>query len=724
MKTVLDISGMHCTSCASTLKSNLEDVPGVTQVLVSYAAGQAEVHHGNAVSKQDLEQAVKNAGYRVTDHDSEEEGHDHSSHSGSDLASVLVATGLLLVLSMGSMVGLPVPHNLYTVLGELVLAAFILFVGKSVYRSGVLSALRAKRANMDSLISIGTGAAFIYSAALLVYVVATGQPVHHDYYFESAGLIMAFVLLGRYLEDRAKSRAKESLTSLLNLAPETARRVVNKKEEEVPVADVQVDDVLKVKPGDRIPVDGVITVGNSRVDESMLTGESVPVKKKRGDEVFAGTVNNTGMFFMRATHTGEDTAFFRIVELVRNAQRSQAPVARLADTISAYFVPGVLVLSAVAFAFWLVAGQPVSFAFTVAIAALIIACPCALGLATPMAIMVSTGSAARKGVLFKDATAIQKAADVRMVAFDKTGTLTQGRPEVTYIKTYYDMGEESVLRYAASLESASEHPLAEAIVRYAEKRKVRFGDPRVFEAVAGRGVKGKVEGRKIVIGNVAFFKEQDIGLYDVRERLPELAKKGLTPVLVAIEGRLAALMGVKDPLKESAKQGIADLSAMNVSSVMLTGDEEDTARVVAQELGIDVFRARLTPEDKLSELKKLQKKRAVAMVGDGINDAPALAQADIGVALGSGTDVAIDAGDIVLIQDDVTRVAAALQSAQKTMRVVKQNLGWAFVYNLAALPIAVGVLYPATGWLLNPAIAGFAMAASSLSVVLSSLRLR
>ncbi len=717
MKTVLTIEGMHCASCASTLKSGFERVPGVTRAYVNYAAGQAEVTHGAAVSVEDLSEVVRASGYRVVDDDT-------PSDSSDALWPVLVATVVLLVLSMGSMVGLPIPHSLVTVFIELLLAGYILFVGRSVYQSGVFSALRAKRANMDSLISIGTGAAFAYSAVLFVYALFTGHSLGHAFYFESAGLIMAFVLLGRHLEARAKSRAKQSLTALLNLAPETARRIVGKKEEEVSVNAIKVGDVLKVKPGDRIPVDGRITVGNSRVDESMLTGESTPVKKKRGDDVFAGTINNTGMFVMQATHTGEDTAFFRIVELVRQAQRSQAPVARLADTISAYFVPGVLFLSVVAFIFWLIAGQPLSFAFTVAIAALIIACPCALGLATPMAIMVSTGSAARKGVLFKDAKAIQQAADVRMVAFDKTGTLTQGRPEVVFVKTYYDVGEQSVLRYAASLESASEHPLAEAIVRYAEKSKVRFGDPRSFEAVAGRGVKGKVEGRKIVIGNIAFFKQEDIGLYDVRERVPELAQQGLTPVLVAIEGRLAALIGIKDPLKDSAKEGVRALSRMGISPVMLTGDEEDIARIVAKELGIEVFRARLTPEEKLSELKKLQRKRAVAMVGDGINDAPALAQADVGIALGSGTDVAIESGDIILIQDDVQKVAAALSISQNTMRVVKQNLGWAFVYNLAALPIAVGVLYPVTGWLLSPALAGFAMAASSLSVVLSSLRLR
>ena len=718
MKTVLDISGMHCASCASTLEHSLKRITGVTKVSVSYAAGQAEVDHGTAVSRQDLVNQVQELGYDVV------QGEKQPEDDGHGIFVVLVMAAFLLIFSMGSMIGLPIPHTTFTVFIELVLASAILWMGRSVYKQGVLSAFSAKRANMDSLISIGTAAAYLYSLGLLLYVFATGQGVHHAYYFESAGLIMAFVLLGRHLETRARNRTKHSLNKLLSLTPQTARLMKNKKEQEVAVSDVKQGDVLKVKPGDRIPVDGVITVGNSRVDESMFSGEPTPVKKGRGDDVFAGTINNTGMFLMQTTHTGTDTAFHRIVELVRKAQRSQAPVARLADTISAYFVPVVLVIALAAFGFWLIAGQTVGFALTVAIAVLIIACPCALGLATPMAIMVSTGSAARKGVLFKDAKAIQKAAEVRMVAFDKTGTLTQGKPEVVYIKAYNDVGVESMLRYAASLESASEHPLGEAIVRAAEKKKVRFGEPRSFESIAGRGVIGKVEGRKIVIGNVEFFKEQDIGLYDVRERLPELAKKGLTPVLVGIEGRISALIGVRDPLKDSAKQGVLALHDMNVSTVLLTGDQEQTAVLVAKEVGIEVVRAGLTPEQKLSELKKLQRKRAVAMVGDGINDAPALAQADVGIAIGQGTDVAIESGDVVLIKNDVRGVATALGVARKTMRVVKQNLGWAFAYNLVALPIAVGALYPTTGWLLNPALAGFAMAASSLSVVLNSSRLR
>lgn len=728
MKTILDIQGMHCASCASTITKKLKSVDGVTSANVNYATRTAVVEHAQGVDAKALTKAVDETGYSASLRQHRKGGRAHHHEESTRFPSFAVGLALLLALvSMGPMIGIPVPQTPVLGFVQFALALAILFVGRDVFRAGVMGVVRNKSANMDTLIVLGTSAAMLYGAWQLGAWAVSGAYDPHALYFETAGLIMAFILLGRYFEARAKTRTRDVLSSLLTLQPETARLVVDKTERDVPVSEVAEGDVLKIRPGDRIPVDGVIHVGSSRLDESMLTGESVPVKKSKDDEVFTGTVNKTGMFLMRATATGDSTALARIVRLVEDAQSSKAPVQRVADRVAAVFVPAVVVLAALTLVFWLLfppAGMGVGFALTAMISVLIIACPCALGLATPTAVMVSMGVAGKKGVLFKNAQALQQAASVEMVAFDKTGTLTLGEPRVQFVKTYNDLSEQVVFRYAASVESASNHPLAEAVVAYARENNINFGDPRSFEELEGSGVKGKVEGRKIVVGSLQFFQESGIGIFDVRERVPELSDKQMTPVLVAVEGRLAALIGVADPLKDSARDGVHALAGMGVQSVMLTGDREEVAQVIARELGIDVVRAQLRPEDKLSEIRKLRRKRPLAMVGDGINDAPALAEADVGIAIGSGTDVAVDAGDVVLVGDDVTAVGRALFVARRSMRVIRQNLGWAFGYNVLAIPVAAGVLYPWTGWLLSPVIAGGAMAFSSLSVVLNSLRLK
>ncbi len=740
-KTLLDIHGMHCASCANTVQGFLEKQAGIHSATVHYASATAEVSHTPRVSEEDLVALVAKTGYSASIHDPTKpkgahdhvdhadmkhhdpgkmQGHDHMhEHAGAESAMWLAAGAALplLILSLLPLFGVPVPHVLAIGIVELVLAATAIWAGRDIYRQGVLGALRMKSANMDTLIALGSAVSFLYS----VYGLLTGGA----WYFDSTALIIAFILVGRYLEAKARGTTKGQLDALLHLAPEKARRMDGKKETEVLVSDIKEGDILKVKPGDRIPVDGIITVGSTRINESMLTGESVPVKRTIHEEVFAGTLNKTGMFLMRATNVGSDTAASRIVRLVEEAQRSKAPVQRLADRVAAVFVPAVIGLAVLTFLLWLLAfNVPLSFAVMLGVSVLVISCPCALGLATPVAIMVSTGSAAKKGVLFRNAVAIQKAADVRMVAFDKTGTLTKGEPSVVFVRTYHQLGEAAVFRYAASLESGSEHPLAQAIVQYAELKNIGYGDPRDFTNVEGKGVRGKVQGRKVLVGSLDFIKEEGVGIYDLRERIPALTDKGYTPVVVAVDGSLAALIGVADPVKPSAKDGIKALSSARIQTVMLTGDNEQTAAAVAKTLGVSVVRAKLSPKDKLDELRKLQKRRAVAMVGDGVNDAPALAQADVGIALGGGTDAAREAGEVVLVRDDIRDVPSALSHARRTMMIVKQNLGWAFGYNIIAIPLAAGVLYPSIGLLLSPGVAAAAMAFSSLSVVLNSLRLR
>ena len=728
MKTILDVQGMHCASCAAGITKQLQETKGVTSTHVNFSTNTAIVEHTKAATTKQLLAAVSDAGYKAQVRQQRALGEVHAHKTAKFPHVALWSAAILLIISMGPMIGLPITHGPINALTQAVLATIILVIGRDVFRQGVIGAYNTRKANMDTLVVLGVGVAYLYGLWTVGVWVFSGVLDMQQIYFEVAGLVLAFVILGRYLEEQAKSSTHDVLSSLLSLAPETARLVIDGREKSIPVQEVAVGDTLKVKPGDRVPVDGEVMVGNSRVDESMLTGEPQPNKKGKGDKVFAGTINQNGMFLLKATATGKETALARIVSLVEEAQASQAPIQRLADEISAVFVPVVLVLAALTFVGWLLFAPasvevPFAFATTATIAVLIIACPCALGLATPTAVTVGMGVAGSRGVLFRDAAALQRAASVRMVVFDKTGTLTLGKPQVQYIKTY-NLSEKVVFRYAASLESASNHPLADALVSFADKNKISYGDPRAFKEFEGRGVVGKVEGRKIVVGNIELFKEQEIGLYDARERIQELSKKQLSPVLVAVEGKLAAVIGVADPIKDSSQDAVAALHAMGVETVMLTGDRQEVAQVIAQELGIGVVRAQLLPEQKLEEIRRLKRKRPLAMVGDGINDAPALAEADVGIALGSGTDIAMQAADIVLVGEEVTGVGRSLHVARQSMRTIKQNLAWAFSYNVLAIPLAAGILYPFTGWLLNPAIAGAAMALSSLSVVLNSLRLK
>jgi Cu+-exporting ATPase len=596
------------------------------------------------------------------------------------------------------------------------------------------ASFRHHSADMNTLIAVGTGAAFVYS---VIATVAPGFFISHgvapDVYYEAVIFIIALILMGNAFEARAKGRTSAALRSLVSLQPGIARVVRDGTETDVPVESVAPGDTVVVRPGERIPVDGQIISGHSAVDESMLTGESLPVGKKSGDRVIGGTINGTGSFRYNATTLGSDSVLAQIVRLMRDAQGSRAPIQRLADQVSGIFVPVVISIAVITFVAWFVAvdvtggSAPAVRAFAAAVAVLIIACPCAMGLAVPTAVMVATGKGAALGVLIKGGEALQRAGDVTTVVLDKTGTVTQGRPAVTDVVLTSDTtrSREEVLRLVASLEASSQHPLADAIVQHARNTGVALATAQSFDSIPGRGTSGVVDGATVVVGNVALMEEHRTNVAALQADADALAMKGRTPVYVAIDGVLTGLVAVADPMRETSRDAIARMHRMGLEVVMLTGDNERTARAIATEAGIDRVVAGVLPEGKVAEVRRLQGEgKVVAMVGDGVNDAPALAQSDVGMAIGSGTDVAVEAGDVVLMRGDLGSVAQAIELSRRTMRTTKQNLFWAFAYNVVGIPIAAGVLYPALGILLSPVLASAAMAFSSVSVVSNSLRLR
>jgi len=590
------------------------------------------------------------------------------------------------------------------------------------------AALKHRAADMNTLVAIGTLAAFLYSVvATVAPQVFTSRGLAPDVYYEAVVLITAFVLLGNTFEARAKKQTATALRALADLQPKTARVLRAGTEVDVPVEQVVQGDLVLVRPGERVPVDGTVADGESAVDESMLTGESLPVKKGVGDRVIGGTINRTGAFRFRATTLGADSVLARIVTLMRDAQASRAPIQALADRISGIFVPVVLVIAVVTFAAWYVAADtaPAVRAFAAATAVLIIACPCAMGLAVPTAVMVATGRGAELGVLIKGGEALQRAGDVDTIVLDKTGTVTEGRPTVTDLVAAHGVAEQELLRLAASLETASEHPLADAIVRAAHDRGIPLAAPEGFASITGRGATGVVDGRAMAVGNAGLMQDYALDVSSFADAEARLSADARTPVYVAADGAMLGLLAVADPLKATSRDAIRRLRALGLDVVMLTGDVPRTAQAIAEQAGIPRVVAGVLPEGKVAEVKRLQAEgRVVAMVGDGINDAPALAQADVGMAIGTGTDVAAEAGDVVLMRGDLTSAADAIALSRRTMRTMKQNLFWAFVYNVIGIPIAAGVLYPATGLLLSPILGSAAMAFSSVSVVTNSLRLR
>jgi len=715
------VRGMHCASCVATIEKSLRKA-GAASASVNFGTQTASVEFDSKdVSEDDLKQAVRDAGYDV---EAEGGGHEQGSEIRSLRTKVVTAILLavpLVYVAMGDLVGLPIPAMIkqYSGIIQLLLTTPIMLVSYEFFTRGLGVVFRTGRANMDTLVAVGTGAAYVYSVVVLVQSgMVQAQPSH--LYFETAGLLLAFILLGKYFEAVAKGKTSEAIKKLMTLQPKTALVVRDGKEREVPIDQVQVGDSVVVKPGEKVPVDGELIEGHSSVDESMITGESIPIEKEKGDVVIGGTINKTGSFTFRATKVGKDTALAQIIKLVEDAQSSKAPVQRLVDKISAIFVPAVIGIAILAAIVWGLVGQPLPFVLMVFVSVMIIACPCALGLATPTAVMVGTGLGAQRGILIKSAGALQKAQDIGVVVFDKTGTLTKGEPEVTDVVAVGENTEKDVLRFAASLEKKSEHPLGEAIVRATDGKLVSLSS---FKSITGHGVEGVIAKKKYVLGNRRLMKKREISLNDVEDRLKTLESGGKTVMILAHKS-VVGVIAVADTITEHAPEAVKRLQEMNKEVVLMTGDNQRTADAIAEQLGINQVLAEVLPEDKAKEVKRLQKGAVVAMVGDGINDAPALTQADVGIAIGSGTDVAIESGDVVLVKNDVRDVATAIDLSDYAMRKIKQNLFWAFAYNVVGIPIAAGVLYPVTGWLLSPVIAGAAMAFSSVSVVTNSLLMK
>lgn len=736
------IIGMHCASCARLIERSLTKTDGVINASVNYGSEQASVEYDTNLCKpEDLEKAVEKTGYKAvvktqTDKTVDQIKEESKLKQLSELKIKVVVSSilsiLLIILSLPDMIGvtlidesaLPLPLGWVAML----LAIPVQFwAGKEFYLA-TWSGLKNRTASMDTLVAMGTSAAFFYSALVIILgerAMMLGLPM--TMYFETAAVIIALILLGRYLEAKAKAHTSDAIKNLLSLQAKTARVIRDGNEIDIPIEEVMQNDILRVRPGEKVPVDGEITEGESSIDESMVTGESIPVDKNVGDVVIGSTINKTGSFLMRATKVGNDTMLSQIVKLVSEAQSSRAPIQRLADTVSGYFVPIVLMLAVATFVVWFIFGT-FSAAFTSMIAVLIIACPCALGLATPTAIMVGTGRGAEKGILIKDAQSLEIAHKIKAVIFDKTGTLTKGKPEVTNIVAIEgsEFSEIGVLGVAASLEKSSEHSLAEAIVSKANSDEVELQSVAKFNAISGMGIEGEVIDKKFVLGNRKLLEKENIEYKHMEDKISHLESEGKTVMLLA-DKKLIGIIAVADVVKPTAKDTVSELLKRRVNVWMLTGDNERTAKNIAQKIGIEKVVAEVLPEekaDKVSEVKAQQTKGAVAFVGDGINDAPALAVADVGIAMGTGTDVAIESSSITLLNKNLNSVVSAIDLSKKTMNIIKQNLFWAFGYNVILIPVAMGVLYPFFGLMLNPALAAFAMAASSISVVGNSLRLK
>ncbi|MGV3088106.1 heavy metal translocating P-type ATPase [Streptococcus suis] len=741
-KQLLEIEGMTCATCALTVEKALSKVEGVHQASVNLATEKASVSYDPAqVSLADIATAVEKAGYKavlpqtnspVSAVDSKEQ---HQSDLWSRFIWSTVFTLPLLYIAMGPMLpggGLPLPAFLHQpltfALVQLFLTLPVMYIGRAFYQKG-FKTLFAGHPNMDSLIAVGTSAALVQGLIMTV-LIARGQADlshgHPELYFESAAVILTLITLGKYMEALSKGWTSDAIKKLMNLAPKTARLIRDGQEVTLPLEQVQVGDVLQVRPGEQIPVDGKVLQGQSTVDESMLTGESLPVKKAVGDSVVGATLNQHGAFQMQATKVGADTTLAQIIRLVEEAQGSKAPIAQLADRVSAVFVPIVMVLALLSgLAWWTLGQEPWIFSLSITISVLVIACPCALGLATPTAIMVGTGKGAENGLLFKSGQAVEVLQKVDTIVFDKTGTITQGKPQVTDMTVFSSATEEEVLQLAASAEQYSEHPLAQALLKSAEDAGLSLLPSQDFQALSGRGLSVKIAEQTILLGNEKLMKESGIALGSAIATAETYANQAKTPVYLAADGHLLVVIAIADQVKPSSHTAIQDLHQMGLEVVMLTGDNEKTAQAIADQVGIDTVISQVLPEDKANQVKLLQAQgKQVAMVGDGINDAPALAQAEVGIAIGSGTDVAIESADLVLMHSDLMDVPKAVRLSQLTMKTIKQNLFWAFAYNVIGIPIAMGLLHLFGGPLLNPMLAGAAMALSSVSVLLNALRLR
>ena len=731
----LMVEGASCASCVTKIETALKDVPGVLSAEMNFADRTVQVF--GDVAGERLVNAVEKAGYGATTmadtsvEDTLEE---------KERADRLYYRRLMREMSIALGVGVPLMaygllggEMTVTTAGErvawlavgVVTLGVMVFSGKHFY-TGAWHSLKSHSANMDTLIALGTGTAWLYSMAVVIFPAYVPEMARHVY-FEATAMIIGLINLGLALELRARGRTSEAIKRLIGLQPKTARVVRDGEEADIAIEHVQLDDIVRVRPGEKIPVDGEVVEGHTAIDEAMLTGEPMPVEKKQGDDLVAGTINKTGSILFRATRVGKDTALARIISMVKRAQNSKPPIGRLADIISGYFVPVVMIIAIVSALAWLNFGPDPALAFAIvsATTVLIIACPCALGLATPMSVMVGVGKAAEAGVLIRNGEALQTASRITAMVLDKTGTITLGSPKVTDVIVAGDLGEEEILRLAASLESGSEHPLALAIMESAGERGLAVAKVEGFEAIAGHGVKGEVEGLALLFGNDKLMAARGVDCSTQLTVAGQLADQAKTPMFFAIDGELAAIIAVADPIKDDSLAAIKRLQNNGIRVVMLTGDNHATARAVAEKSGIDEFFAEVLPEDKANKVAELQMQgELVGMTGDGINDAPALAMANVGFAIGTGTDVAIESADVTLMRGSLHGLADAIAVSKATLRNIRQNLFGAFIYNVAGIPVAAGVLYPFSGLLLNPVIAGAAMAFSSLTVVSNANRLR
>ena len=730
------IEGMTCSACANRVEKVTKKMSGVENAVVNFATEKLSISYdADVINFGDIKAKVEKAGYKLIREDEQkvEEKRKKLDEKGKlfwRLILSLIFALPLLTITMGHMVGMPLPNIMDPMMNplnfaiiQLVLTIPVMIIGYKFYYIGYKNLFKLSP-NMDSLIAIGTSAAFIYSL-YGTYKIYTGDGSYAmSLYYEAAVTILALITLGKYLEAISKGKTSQAIKKLMGLAPKTATIVRDGKELVIPIDEVIVGDIVIVKPGEKLPVDGEVIEGSTSVDEAMLTGESIPVEKTIGSKVIGASINKTGFIKYKATKVGKDTALSQIIKLVEDAQGSKAPIAKMADIIASYFVPIVIGLAILASIGWLIAGESGVFALTIFISVLVIACPCALGLATPTAIMVGTGKGAEYGVLIKGGEALEVTHQIDTIVFDKTGTITEGKPVVTDIITT-TISEEELLSIAASSEKGSEHPLGEAIVKGAEERNIKFKEISNFKAIPGHGIQVEIEGKVILLGNKKLMNKNSIEVGDLGVKSDKLANEGKTPMYIAINNKLEGIIAVADTVKPSSKEAIENLHKMGIKVAMITGDNKKTADAIAKQVGIDIVLAEVLPEDKANEGKKLQEKGSkVAMVGDGINDAPALAQADIGIAIGTGTDVAIESANIVLMKGDLKDVATAIKLSKATIRNIKQNLFWAFGYNVLGIPVAMGVLHIFGGPLLNPMIGAAAMSLSSVSVLANALRLR
>jgi Cu+-exporting ATPase len=732
----ISVRGMSCASCVQKVTKALEKVDGVVSASVNFAAERADVNYLPTVATlDDLMTAIKDAGYEPLPQAEEEDLLERDARiKREELSRLKRKFVFAAVVSVPVMIGtmahvLPwVPDFLGSNILLLLLATPVQFWSGWQFYRGAWAALKHFSSDMNTLIAVGTSSAYFYSAAVTFFPdFFASSAVGHAVYFDTATAIIALILLGRLLELRARGQTGEAIKKLIGLKAKTARVIRQGVEYDIPVADVLTGEIVVMRPGEKIPVDGIITEGFSTIDESMISGESLPVEKKAGDEVIGATMNRTGAFRFRATRVGKDTTLSQIVKMVEQAQGSKPPIARLVDVIAGYFVPVVIVLAVITFIVWYAFGpEPaLTFALLNFIAVLIIACPCAMGLATPTSIMVGTGKGAENGILIRGGEALETAHKLDTIVLDKTGTLTKGQPSVKGAAPLSGVSVEDMIFFAASAEKGSEHPLGEAIVRRAAELGIKPVDPAAFEALPGRGIKASVEGKEVLLGNERLLSEKGIDVTPARREAERFSDEGMTPVFLAAGGSLKGVIAIADTLKENSKEAIEAFRRLKLDVVIITGDNKRTARAVADELGVARVLSEVLPQDKAREVKKLQDEgRKVAMVGDGINDAPALAQADVGIAIGTGTDVAMEASDITLIGGDLRSIVTAIALSRATIRNIKQNLFWAFIYNILLIPVAAGALYPAFGILLDPMFAAGAMGLSSVSVVSNALRLK